>query len=160
MDYLLTCTGNENCGCFECGTGFELNPYATGWEPLVNSDLHSLPVLGWDSDPVSPHPEPAASFPPPPPVLQRYPNEQNPPAPIEFQDLDAEDDEVYNYLMPINYSQNQRSICITLPGIEDEIFVLVVPEGVGAGDRIFFTLPQERNGVIKKEMVTHIDHCQ
>jgi hypothetical protein len=111
-----------------------------------------MPVLGWDAmaEQVANNWDPTFVPPPPPPVLQRE----------LFPPVEEEEQQIYSFYMPRNYSQNERVLAISLPNVQDETFVLVVPEGVGSGDQLFFTLPAERNGIIQKEMVTRIDHCQ
>ena len=95
--------------------------------------------------------------PPPPPVLRR-----NEPPPFIYDPLpmQIEEPQIYSYNIPRTYSISERSIAISLPNVEGEIFILVVPEGVGSGDQLFFTLPAEPNGIIQKEMITRIAHCQ
>ncbi|SVD37147.1 uncharacterized protein METZ01_LOCUS390001 [marine metagenome] len=108
------------------------------------------PDIDWnqifDVPPQTPPPPP----PPEPPVLQRE----------LFPPMEMEEPQIYSFYMPRNYSRNERTLAISLPNVAGEIFVLVVPEGVGSGDQIFFPLPAEHNGIIQKEMITRIDHCQ
>lgn len=138
MAFVSTCTGAQGCPC-GC-RGWNLAPITEhlGWDAMAeqvatNWEQYNLPPL-----------------PPEPPVLERE----------LFPPMEVEEPQIYSFYMPRNYSQNERVISISLPNVQDETFVLVVPEGVGSGDQLFFTLPAERNGIIQKEMVTRIDHCQ
>ena len=132
MAFVSTCMGTQDCPC-GCMP-------ALGWDAMAEQVANN-----WVPTFVPPPPSP-----PPPPVLQRE----------LFPPMEEEEQLIYSFYMPRNYSQNERVLAISLPNVQDETFVLVVPEGVGSGDQLFFTLPAERNGIIQKEMVTRIDYCQ
>ena len=141
MAFVSTCTGTQDCPC-GCMT-------ALGWDAMIEQVS-----ANWEQSFVPPLPpafeSPGSPMPPEPPVLQRE----------LFPPIEEEEQQIYCFCMPMNYSQNERVLSISLSNIQDETFVLVVPEGVGSGDQLFFTLPAERNGIIQKEMVTRIVHCQ
>ena len=59
--------------------------------------------------------------PPPPPVLRR-----NEPPPFIYDPLpmQIEEPQIYSYNIPRTYSISERSIAISLPNVEGEIFIL------------------------------------
>ena len=139
MAFVSTCTGAQDCPCGACG-----------WDSMAEQVANN-----WDSAPPEQNPpiEWSQLFdlsPPEPPVLQRE----------LFPPMEMEEPQIYSFYMPRNYSRNERTLAISLPNVAGEIFVLVVPEGVGSGDQLFFPLPAEHNGIIQKEMITRIDYCQ